>query len=88
MVGIISGEANVDPQVAAFNPTELCERLLKGSPVCLRYGILFGPADEPADPPYALKLLRAPCERPRCCRAAEESDEVAPFHLPPKPEID
>jgi hypothetical protein len=36
MVGIISGEAKVDPQVAAFNPTELSERLLKDSSVRLR----------------------------------------------------
>src|SRR5262245_54452718 len=36
MVGIISSEAKVDPQVAAFSPTELCERLVEGSPVRLR----------------------------------------------------
>src|SRR5262249_28015348 len=77
MVGIISGEAKVDPQVAAFNPAELYERLLKGSPASLRYGIAFGPAKEPADPPHALALLRQRRHRPRHCRAAKQRDELA-----------
>src|SRR6516164_10145745 len=31
------------------------------------------------------RLLRAPCERPRCCRATEQRDELAPFHCPIPP---
>jgi hypothetical protein len=83
MVAIISGEAKVDSQVAAFRPTELCERLLKGSSVCPRCRIVFGPADEPADPPYALRLLRPHRDWPRRS-GAEKGEELPPLHFAPK----
>src|SRR5262249_57595540 len=35
---------------------------------------------EHSDPPHPLALLRARCERPRDCRAAEQRDELATFH--------
>jgi hypothetical protein len=38
-----------------------------------------------ADPPHALCLLRARCERPRGRRAAEHRDERAPVHCPVPP---
>src|SRR5262245_7023186 len=37
-------------------------------------------AHQHTDPPHPLALLRAPRERPRRRRAAEERDELAAFH--------
>jgi len=34
-----------------------------------------------ADTPHSVRLLRARCERPRCCRAAKQRDELASFQL-------
>jgi hypothetical protein len=34
-----------------------------------------------ADAPHALGLLRARCQRPRRCRAAEQGDEAATSHV-------
>src|SRR5262249_24521227 len=47
-----------------------------GLGLCIRAGI----ADQQADAPYPLQLLRTRRERPRGHRAAEQRDERAPFH--------
>src|SRR5215468_10129897 len=38
-------------------------------------------AHQHADAPHLLGLLRSRRQRPRCCRAAEQRDELAPFQL-------
>src|SRR5262245_23678520 len=45
--------------------------------MALRRGLVTASA---TDPPHPLTLLRARRERPRRCRAAEQTDEVAPPH--------
>src|SRR5262249_15392623 len=45
---------------------------------CLR--IVLGEAQQHANPPHSVALLRARRERPRDCRAADERDELAPPH--------
>src|SRR5262249_46175291 len=42
--------------------------------------IIFGVADEHSDAANLCRLLRTCRERPRSCRAAEQRDELAPFH--------
>jgi len=62
-------EAVIDKHAAAFLPAVS----LKCLPECHEPGlylwVIFGVADEHPDP--AGRLLRARCERPRGCRAAE-----------------
>jgi hypothetical protein len=41
---------------------------------------IVGPSQEQPDPPHALALLRACRERPSRGPAAEERDELPPFH--------
>src|SRR5262249_42747732 len=47
-------------------------------------GILWRPAAEKSDHRHR-RLLRARRERPRCCRAAEQRDELAASHCPMPP---
>jgi hypothetical protein len=72
------GPAGFDPQVAAFAPSQLAERLCERREPGLSLGIASGEIYEHADAPHRLGLLRARNERPRCRRAAEQCDEVAP----------
>src|SRR5262249_35482945 len=69
-----------DPNVAPDAPAQFLQALQQRGDVGLRNRIVRRQAGEPADPPHALALLRARRERPRRCRAAEQRDEVAPFH--------
>jgi hypothetical protein len=43
-------------------------------------GITFGHAQQYTDAPQPAGFLRARCSRPQNSRAAEQSDELAPFH--------
>jgi hypothetical protein len=43
----------------------------------LSFRIIGGEIHEHADPPHALRLLRARRQRPRCCSTAEQRDELA-----------
>src|SRR5262249_53203705 len=64
---------------------QLLQALQKCPQACLRRRIVGSKAIEHADAPNALALLRVRSERPRRRRAAEERDELAPFHCPIPP---
>src|SRR5262249_6039338 len=53
--------------------------LLEPRNIALSCGMAFGQANEHANAPHPLALLRACRERPRGC-AAEQRDELAPLH--------
>jgi hypothetical protein len=84
-IGVITDPTKVDPHVAAIGPNQVRKGLRERRDDSLRYGIVFGERQEPADAPHAVALLRAPRERP-CRRAAESGDESsscnAGSHLP------
>src|SRR5262249_51628496 len=71
-------------------PARLMQDLLERGEAGRPIWIVRGRVHEPADAPPSLALRRARRERPRRCRAAEQHDEVAPFHcqylpyFPPK----
>jgi len=64
------GPANVDPHVAADSPAQLLQALQKRRDAGLPVRIVSGRADEHADAPHPLRLLRARGERPRHRRGA------------------
>src|SRR5262249_39464421 len=74
--------ANLDPDSATIDPTEFAQ------PLCER-GDLLALDRSRARPQEAdgrqLRLLRARRERPRSRRAAQQPDELAPFHCPVPP---
>src|SRR5215475_7700196 len=67
--------------VASFRPTQALQRLAErcNARLCLR--IALGKGHQHDDPPHPAGLLRACRERPCRCRAADECDELAAFHL-------
>src|SRR5262249_47382698 len=70
--------AILDRQVATVDPSEFAEPLNKsGNPVALNRRV----GTQEADGRQLARLLRGRRERPRN-RAAEQRDEVAPFHWP------
>src|SRR5262249_9156193 len=78
-VNLARSPTEVDSQVAAHRPTELLQPLQERCEASLVVGIVRIPRHEHTDPPHPLALLRARRERPRR-RAAEQRDELAPFH--------
>ena len=52
----------------------------RNAPTGLKSRIVRARGQEHADAPHPLALLRARRERPRCCRAAEQRDELAALH--------
>src|SRR6516162_5057410 len=77
-IDLTAAPPKVHPQVAAFGPAQVRKRLRERREANLIQGIGFFARHEHADAPHAVALLRARRERP-CRRAAEPSDEVAPF---------
>ena len=69
----------VDVHVAAGGPTQKRQSLQKRTMPSLKYRIVRYRRKYYADAPHAF-LLRARSERPRR-RAAEQYDELAPFHV-------
>src|SRR5262249_23595835 len=66
----------LDDDVAAVDPAELTKPLHEsGDPLALGRS-----RARTQEPDSVRRLLRAHRERPRCCRAAEQSDEGAPSH--------
>jgi hypothetical protein len=59
----------VHPHIAAIGPTQARKRLSERRNVSLPPGIVFVALHEHADAPYALALLRACCNWPRCRQA-------------------
>src|SRR5262249_17064680 len=72
--------ASVDSDVAALRPAELLERLAECSDPSLSFRVALGIGHQHANKPHPLGLLRSCRQRPRSRRAAEQRDEVAPFH--------
>src|SRR5262249_47670823 len=68
----------IDPQVAAFAPAQFLQALQKRRAPRPRFGIVRGQVHEHADPAHPLALLRLRHHRPRCRRATEQRDELAP----------
>src|SRR5262249_31027906 len=71
--------AKVQLNVSALYPSPFFQSRSKNRGARLRLWIIFGVGENHGNSPHALSLLRARCERPRGC-AADERDEVAPFH--------
>src|SRR5262249_10934359 len=78
--GVICAPTIVDPHVAAVSPAQLLELLQKRTDPCHSFRIVRGQRGQHADAPHSLALLRPRRERPRRRRAAEQRDELAPFH--------
>src|SRR5262249_30273960 len=70
---------DVNPGIAAVDPARLRERLRERQDVGLLCRIVRRKGCEHPDAPHPLTLLRACRKRPRN-RAAEQPDELAPFH--------
>src|SRR5215831_15023853 len=81
VVGFASGPARVDAHVAPDDPARLREPLLERPDPGLKVRIVRDGVQEHADAPHPLALLRPCPERPRCRRAAEQYDELAPLHV-------
>src|SRR5262249_36931814 len=71
---------SIDADVAAIDPAQLREPLHECRHASLKLWIVRGARHQYPDAPHSLRLLRARRERPHCCRAAEQRDEVAPLH--------
>jgi hypothetical protein len=78
-IDVIAVPPKIHPQVAAIGPTQARKRFRERRDVSLPHGIVYAARYEPADAPHAAALLRARRQRPSS-RAAQPSDEVAPFH--------
>src|SRR5262245_40462987 len=74
-LGIAGGPAIVDLHVAAVGPAQFLQPLHERSEARLTFRIVRCQAHEHADASHPLALLRARCERPLHCRAAEQRDE-------------
>ena len=81
---IAAREASFDVNIAALGPSALFEHLPKRRKTRLRFRIVFGVADQYANAPHTVCLLRSYGERPRRRRTAEKCDEIAPPHYRPR----
>jgi len=72
--------AHIDAHVADVRPAQLLKPLPEHRNVALSCGVGFGEVNEHADAPHPLALLRARRKRPCSRRAAEQREELAPFH--------
>src|SRR5262249_40540286 len=81
LVGIAAGPAIVDLDIASFNPAQVLQAFQQRCDIGLSFRISLGVSHEDADAPHPLGLRRPRGERPCGRRAAEQCDEVAPFHL-------
>ena len=78
-IRITGAPAKFDPEIAAFRPPQLRERIPERRDLRLRSRIALRKAHQHADQPHPFGLLRTRRDRP-CRRAAEECDELAPPH--------
>src|SRR5262249_48636300 len=74
--------AIVGAKVTSFRPAQFLKTLPKGpkQSTAFRVSVGIAPAHHGGKPPHALGLLRPRRERPRRRCAAEQRDELAPFH--------
>src|SRR5262245_14299526 len=77
-VGIGRCPPDVDLHIAPDGPTQSLQRLQKRPDAGLKFRIVRGYGQEHADAPHRVLLLRKRGGRPRCGRAAEQRDEIAP----------
>src|SRR5262245_22842401 len=78
-VAFIGGSpAGVDPHIATDAPAQLLQPLQERPDTGLKFHIVRSGGQDYADEPHPLGLLRAHRERPRCRRAAEQRNELAP----------
>src|SRR5262249_22657065 len=77
---VASIEANVEPQVPAFDPAELLQLLPQGGKIGLIYGVALRTKQQHAAPPHAPVLLRARRDGQRSYQAANQCDDLAPSH--------
>src|SRR5262249_59529227 len=72
---------SIDADILAFRPSVLFKRLAKCGEPSSYFTVVLGEAYyQHPDPPHPLRLLRSRRGRPGGCRAAEQRDELAPFH--------
>jgi hypothetical protein len=70
--------AKVHPRVATIGPTQLRKSLHEPGELGRCDRIVLSKLHQHSDAPHSAALLRPRRERPRCRRAAEQRDEVAP----------
>src|SRR5262249_33027496 len=80
-LGVARRPAVLEADVVAFLPAELLHRLPERREPRPRFGVALGSGRDDPDPPHPFGLLRPRRERPRGCRAAEQRDELASFHV-------
>src|SRR5262249_57754862 len=73
------GAAIVDDDILAFGKPKLAQLGYEDLIARSRNRIVRAWTQN-ADPPHSVRLLCPRRERPPCCRAAEQRDELAPFH--------
>ena len=76
-------KAIVDAQITTFRPSKLLKSLTESREALLHLGIILGEANQHADAPHALRLLRPRSERARCYGTTEQGYKIAPFHCLP-----
>src|SRR5262249_16870457 len=79
---VIAGRypANINVSTATLHPPELRECLQECRDEKLSFPVAFWISHQHADAPHPLALLRARRQRQRGCCAADQRDELAPFH--------
>src|SRR5262249_32144665 len=77
-LGIRGGKANIDLEIAPLLPAQPIQFPPERRDLGLCGRIALGIPHQHADAPHPLALLRAHRERPRCYRATEQRDELAP----------
>ena len=77
-IGVARAPAAVDAHVATDRQSEFLKPLQERRVAGLRFRIIRRKGIEHTDAPHTLALLRTRAERPRCRRAAEKRDELAP----------
>src|SRR5262249_28588549 len=79
-VGIGIRPPRIDQHGSAVGPPELLECCSERCEASVPLRIALGESHQHADAPHPIRPLRTRRERPRGCRAAEQPDELAPFH--------
>ena len=77
-LNIARSPAIIDLNVPAVCPSKFLEPVLKHFNIGTPVHVAFGEYRQHTDAPHSLALLCARRERPRCRRAAEQRDELAP----------
>ena len=79
-VGDAVGPPDFNSKILSFVPTKYTKFGAKGVQSALQFSVGFACIKQKRDLPHPLWLLRMRRQRPRCSRAAESRDELAPPH--------